>query len=125
MLGGLCRNAPAGFPSRSPATPGGRPRDRPGRRVTGQSSTARSAAEPPAGSGAHDVIHLGGEAAVVVPLAEYRRLRALARLASPDDLDGAEAAAAIEEYREWLAAGRPGAVSHEQARGLLLGPDHG
>ena len=39
--------------------------------------------------------------------------------------DGAEAAAAIEEYREWLAAGRPGAVSHEQARGLLLGPGHG
>lgn len=93
--------------------------------MTGQSSTARSAAEPPADVGAHDVIHLGGEAAVVVPLAEYRRLRALARLASPDDLDGAEAAAAIEEYREWLAAGRPGAVSHEQARGLLLGPDHG
>ena len=93
--------------------------------MTGQSSTARSAAGPPAGSGAHDVIHLGGEAAVVVPLAEYRRLRALARLASPDDLDGAEAAAAIEEYREWLAAGRPGAVSHDQARGLLLGPGHG
>jgi hypothetical protein len=87
--------------------------------VTGQSP----AAQPP-DSGAHDVIHLGGEAAVVVPLAEYRRLRALARLASPDDLDGAEAAAATEEYREWLAAGRPGAVSHEQARSLLLGPDH-
>jgi hypothetical protein len=47
------------------------------------------------------------------------------RRASPDDLDGAEAAAASEEYREWLAAGRPGAVSHEQARGLLLGPGHG
>jgi hypothetical protein len=48
----------------------------------------------------------------------------LARLASPDDLDGAEAAAATEEYREWLAAGRPGAVSHEQAARLLLGPEH-
>jgi len=92
--------------------------------MTGQSSTARSSTAERLDSGAHDVIHLGGEAAVVVPLAEYRRLRALARLASPDDLDGAEAAAAIEEYREWLAAGRPGAVSHEQARRLLLGPDH-
>jgi hypothetical protein len=71
-------------------------------------------------SGAHDVIHLGGEAAVVVPLAEYRRLRALARLASPDELDGAEAAAAAEEYGEWSAAGRPGAVSRDQARALLL-----
>jgi hypothetical protein len=92
--------------------------------MTGQSSTARASTAEPPDSGAHDVIHLGGEAAVVVPLAEYRRLRALARLASPDDLDGAEAAAAIEEYREWLAVGRPGAVSHEQARRLLLGPDH-
>jgi hypothetical protein len=33
----------------------------------------------------------------------------------------AEAAAAIEEYREWSAAGRPGAVAHAQARALLLG----
>ena len=92
--------------------------------MTGQSLTARSSTAQPPDSGAHDVIHLGGEAAVVVPLAEYRRLRALARLASPDDLDGAEAAAASEEYREWLAAGRPGAVSQEQARRVLLGPDH-
>jgi hypothetical protein len=92
--------------------------------MTGQSSTARSSTAASPGPGAHDVIHLGGEAAVVVPLAEYRRLRALARLASPDELDGAEAAAATEEYREWLAAGRPGAVPQEQARRLLLAPDH-
>jgi hypothetical protein len=85
--------------------------------MTGQSSAAE-----PLDPAVHDVIHLGGEAAVVVPLAEYRRLRALARLASADDLDGAEAAAAVEEYREWLAAGRPGAVSPGEARALLLGP---
>ena len=85
--------------------------------MSGQSSAAE-----PLDPAAHDVIHLGGEAAVVVPLAEYRRLRALAALASPDDLDGAEAAAAVEEYREWLAAGRPGVVSHDEARALLLGP---
>jgi hypothetical protein len=76
-----------------------------------------------AGPGQHEVIHLGGEAAVVVPVAEYRRLRALERSASPDELESAEAAAALEEYREWSAAGRPGAVSHEQARRLLLGED--
>jgi hypothetical protein len=35
----------------------------------------------------HDVIHLGGEAAVVVPMDEYRRLRALERLASAEDLE--------------------------------------
>jgi hypothetical protein len=77
----------------------------------------------PAGVGPHEVIHLGGEAAVVVPVAEYRRLRALEQLASPNDLEGAEAAAALEEYREWSAAGRPGAISHERARRLLLGED--
>lgn len=77
----------------------------------------------PAGHGRHEVIHLGGEAAVVVPVAEYRRLRALEQLASPDELEGAEAAAALEEYREWSAAGRPGALPHEQVRMLLLGED--
>ncbi len=75
----------------------------------------------PAEAGPHEVIHLGREAAVVVPVAEYRRLRALEQLASPNELEGAEAAAALEEYGEWSAAGRPGAISHEQARKLLLG----
>jgi hypothetical protein len=74
-----------------------------------------------AGVGPHEVIHLGGEAAVVVPVAEYRRLRALEQLASPQEREDAETAAALEEYREWSAAGRPGAISHEQARRLLLG----
>jgi hypothetical protein len=46
-----------------------------------------------------------------------------AQVAGPDPED-VEAAAALEEYREWSAAGRPGAVSHEQVRGLLLGEDH-
>ncbi|MDX6390234.1 MAG: hypothetical protein QOJ73_1297 [Streptosporangiaceae bacterium] len=75
----------------------------------------------PAGTGPHEVIHLGGESAVVVPVAEYRRLRALDQLASPQEREDAETAAALEEYREWTAAGRPGAISHEQARRLLLG----
>jgi hypothetical protein len=75
----------------------------------------------PAEAGELEMIHLGGEAAVVVPVAEYRRLRALERLASPQELEGAEAAAAWEDYREWSAAGRPGAVSHEEARRLLAG----
>ena len=75
------------------------------------------------GTGPYEVIHLGGEAAVVVPEAEYRRLRALEQLASPQEREDAETAAALEEYREWSAAGRPGAISHEQARRLLLGED--
>ncbi len=73
-----------------------------------------------AGAGPHEVIHLGGEAAVVVPVAEYRRMRALERLASPREREDAETAAALEDYREWSAAGRPGAIPHEQARRLLL-----
>jgi hypothetical protein len=74
-----------------------------------------------AGAGPYEVIHLGGETAVVVPVAEYRRLRALEQLASPQEREDAETAAALEEYREWSAAGRPGAIPHEEARRLLLG----
>lgn len=74
-----------------------------------------------ASGGRHEVIHRGGETAVVIPVAEYRRLRALEQLASPQELENAEAAAALEEYEEWAAAGRPGAIPHAQARRLLLG----
>ena len=59
--------------------------------------------------------------AVVVPIGEYLRLRALERLASPEELREADAAAAMEEYREWSAAGRPGAITHAEAKRLLLG----
>jgi hypothetical protein len=68
-----------------------------------------------------EVIHLGGEAAAIVPVAELRRLQALERLATPEELDAAAAAAASEEYQEWCAAGRPGAIPHDVARRILLG----
>ena len=71
----------------------------------------------------HDVIHLGGEAAVVVPMDEYRRLRALELRASAEDLEAAEADAVLQAHQEWVAAGRPGAVSHEEAMAELLGGD--
>jgi hypothetical protein len=77
--------------------------------------------EPAPGLAGHDVVYLGDGAAVVVPLAEYRRLRALERLASADELQDAAASAALEEYREWSAAGRPGAIAHAEARRWLLG----
>ena len=69
----------------------------------------------------HEVIHLGGETAVVVPIDEYRRLRALERRASAEDLDAAEADAVLQSHREWVAAGRPGALSHEEFMAELLG----
>jgi hypothetical protein len=39
--------------------------------------------------------------------------------ADPDE--AAVAAAALREYREWVANGRRGAVSHEEAMAELLG----
>jgi hypothetical protein len=69
----------------------------------------------------YEVIHLGGEAAAIVPLAELRRLRAVERHAPAEILEAAEVEATLTEHREWVAAGRPGAVSHEEAMAELLG----
>ena len=68
----------------------------------------------------HDVIRLGGESAVVVPMHEYRTLKALRDRAAPDELDEAETDAAIAEYEDWAAAGRHGELTHEEAMGRLL-----
>jgi len=68
----------------------------------------------------HGVIHLGVETAVVVPMHEYRTLRALKDRATSRDLDEAETDAAIAEYEEWVAAGRPGEMTHEEAMARLL-----
>jgi hypothetical protein len=54
--------------------------------------------ELPAGDG-HDVIHLGGATAVVVPIEEYRRLRELERRALLTEQADTEEAAALAEYR--------------------------
>jgi hypothetical protein len=75
-------------------------------------------------TGSYEVIHLGGEAAVVVPVADYLRLRALERHASIQDLDAAEAEAAADSFEAWVAAGRPSAISHEEAMAVLLGQTH-
>jgi hypothetical protein len=68
----------------------------------------------------YEVIHLGGEAAAIVPLSDLRRLRAVERRASPEVLEEAEIEATLTAHREWVAAGRPGAVSHEEAMAELL-----
>jgi hypothetical protein len=54
-----------------------------------------------------------------VPAGELRRLRALARIASPQELAEAEEAARIEELDALEAAGRTGELSDQQARRLL------
>jgi hypothetical protein len=71
----------------------------------------------------HDGIHLGGKAAVVVPMDEYRLLKALKERASAEEIEEAEIDAAIAEHEAWKAAGRPdGTISHEVVMAELFGP---
>jgi PHD/YefM family antitoxin component YafN of YafNO toxin-antitoxin module len=69
----------------------------------------------PAGDG-HDVIHLGGETAVVVPMEEYRRLRELERRTLLLEKADAEEAAALAEYRAQQQAGTVVAVPQGEVR---------
>jgi hypothetical protein len=78
-------------------------------------------AQPASDSGPYEVIHLGGETAAIVPLAELRRLRAVERHASPEALEEAEIEATLASHDEWVAAGCPGALSHEEVMAELLG----
>ena len=73
------------------------------------------------GTAPYEVIHLGGETAAIVPLTELRRLQALERHAPAEMIEEAEMEAAFAEYREWVVAGRPGAISHEEMAAELLG----
>ena len=82
-----------------------------------QSASGQVPAEP------YEVIHLGGEAAAIVPLAELHRLRAVERHASPEALEEAEIEATLAAHDEWVAAGCPGARSHEDVMAELLGTD--
>jgi hypothetical protein len=71
----------------------------------------------------YEVIHLGGEAAAIVPLAELRRLRAVERHASREALEEAEIEATLVAHDEWVSAGCPGARSHEEVMTELLGDE--
>jgi len=81
--------------------------------------TAQSAAPDPGGQ--YQVIRLGGQEAAIVPLADLRRLQAVERLAPAEVVESAEIESTLAAHREWVAAGRPGAVSHELAMAELLG----
>jgi hypothetical protein len=61
------------------------------------------------GTEPYEVIHLGGQTAVIVPLAEFLRLRALERSASTQAMQDAEDAAAAQD---WLAREAAGEVSY-------------
>ncbi|MFI0353958.1 hypothetical protein [Actinomadura sp. 9N407] len=64
----------------------------------------------------HQVIRLGGQAAVVVPLDEYRRLRDLERRTELVEQADAEEAQALAEYRAQQDAGTVNTVSQDEVR---------
>ena len=70
-------------------------------------------------TGSYEVIHLGGHAAVVVPVADFMRLRALERLGSAQELEDAEDTAALQEWRAREAAGQTSYVPAEEVRQRL------
>ena len=78
-------------------------------------------AQPRGSTEPYEVIHLGGEAAAIVPLADLRRLRAVERNAPADVREGAEIEAALAGHDEWVRAGRPGARPHDDVMAELLG----
>ncbi len=69
---------------------------------------------------AYQVIHLGDQDVALVPLADLRRLQAVERLAPAEVVESAEVETTLATHREWAAAGRPGAVSHDQAMSELV-----
>lgn len=70
-------------------------------------------------TGSYEVIHLGEQAAVVVPLQDFLRLRALERRASVEDLEDAEDTAAVADWRSREAAGRTSYVGAQEVRRRL------
>jgi hypothetical protein len=80
--------------------------------------TAQPAAPAP-DTGSYEVIHLGGQAAVVVPVADFLRLRALEQAASPEELEDAEDTAALLEWKARDAAGQTTFVPSGEARRRL------
>ena len=70
-------------------------------------------------TGSYEVIHLGDQAAVVVPVTDFLRLRALQQAATPEDLEGAEDTAAVLEWKARDAAGQTTFVPASEARRRL------
>ena len=77
-------------------------------------------ADAPGSSEPYQVIQLGGQEAAIVPLPDLRRLQAVERQAPAEVVEQAEIETTLAAYRDWVVAGRPGAVSHERAMEELL-----
>lgn len=70
-------------------------------------------------TGSYEVIHLGGQAAVVVPVTDFLRLRALEQAAAPHELEDAADTAAVLQWKARDAAGQTTFVSAGEARRRL------
>jgi hypothetical protein len=73
----------------------------------------------------HDVIRVGTSEAVVLPVGDYLRLRAIERHASAGEIEEAEIEASNQAHERWATAGRPGARSHDDVMSELLAPSGG
>jgi hypothetical protein len=71
------------------------------------------------GTDPYEVIHLGVQAAVVVPMADFLRLKALERGATVEALQDAEDVAAVEQWQRREAAGEATYVSIGEVRRRL------
>jgi hypothetical protein len=81
--------------------------------------TAQHATGPDS-AGPYQVIQLGGQEAAIVPLPDLRRLQAVERNAPAEVVEQAEIETTLAAHRDWVSAGRPGAVSHGRAMEELL-----
>jgi hypothetical protein len=73
-------------------------------------------------TGSYEVIHLGDQAAVVVPVADFLRLRALEQAASCEELEDTEDTAAVLAWEARDAAGQTTYVPAGEARRRLRMP---
>ena len=84
----------------------------------GNGMTARPDTPGP-DTGSYEVIHLGGQAAVVVPVADFLQLRAHKQAATPAKLEDAEDTAAALEWKARDVAGQTRFVPAAEARRRL------
>ena len=70
-------------------------------------------------TGSYQVIHVGDSAAVVVPMTDFLRLRALEQQASAEELEDAEDLAALHQWQAREAAGQTTYVRADEVRRRL------
>jgi hypothetical protein len=70
-------------------------------------------------TGSYEVIHLGDNAAVVVPMIDFLRLRALEQRASAQDLEDADDLAALQQWQTRESNGQTAYLPVDEVRARL------